>query len=802
MRRKLKLFLGISCLLFAGRAWSQSRGINPDTLQVKLALYAKINAAGLLFVHTDKTIYTNNEPIWFAGYLINSGLGSTDDHTIISVSLMREDDRKVVYEQQNVMQQGLGSGSLVIPDNVPPGNYLFNACTNVLDHRGKPIAIFSQSLTIKSITDRRFSATLALLDTVITNGKVRASVILNFKDEKRKGTPVITYSATGNKAEKISLSDKQSSANITLPASQLTGADPVLLTEIVYNYDTLYLNVKLPKVQSKGLNVRFFPEGGNLSDGLESTVAIETTTKAGLQVALKGVLYRGDKPIDTISTNSYGIGRFSLKPAKGNIYTFKVKANIYLNKDTLYVLPNILENGVVLHFNEAIVNDTLRMTLYSKAAKKVQVAIHNYNEAFSLFDTEARPDGKKLSLVLPTLPKGIATVTIMDDEGKPLAERIFFAHYNHSITATIKTHKPTYGKRDSVAVSINLKDHNGNPVSAILSVAAIQKNRIERIKQQDIESYVYLNHDLGNLPPDPMGRGFDNRPYLEDMFLTRGWRRYSWQSLMQSKATDTLSIGPSPIVKGNLIHYDKPLKKPRDIVVFRHTFIDKFSTEKDGSFILKQDQLEVEEGKKIRLWINLGDEKGYDLRIVNPFAEINSHIAEEAVIIPRGFAKSAESSTDQQLKGFEKSILLKEANIRADKKDESMFGYANACGDYICQFNILNCNNHKPWNSKVRPAVKGDVTTSGIYRGCTTNGQQVPPVFTAREFYGLNRDPDSSFEPQNLSTLLWKPGLVTNEKGEASFSFFTSDITGKYKIVVQGVGENNVVNGVGELTVK
>jgi len=789
-------------MYFAGSAWSQTKGITHDNLQAKLTLYSKINASGLLYVHTDKTLYTNNEPIWFAGYLINNGLGSIAAHTIMSVSLMREDDRRIVCQQQNVMEQGLSNGSLVIPDNVPPGNYIFNACTNVLDQYGKPVAIFSQPVTIKSISDRRFNATLALLDTVAVNGFVRASVVLSFKDEKRLGKPTIAYTAGSSKTQLITLSDKQSSASLSIPVSQITGIDPVLVTAIAYNYDTLYLNIKLPHMQPKGLTVRFFPEGGNLVEGLESTVAIETTTKTGLQVPLTGVVYKNDIPIDTLSTNGYGIGRFNLKPAKGSRYSFKVKANNYLDKDSTYHLPNIIEKGVSMRFNQAVVNDTLRMMLYSNARRKVQVLVHNYQEVFSLFDTEVYPEGKKLSLVLPTLPKGVSTLTILDEEGRPIAERLFFAHYDQKIIATIRTGKSSYGKRDSVAVTVGLKDHRNIPVQGLLSIAAVQENRIERAKQQDIESYVYLNHDLGNLPVDPLGKGFNNRLYLEDMFLVRGWRRYSWQSLMQSNAADTLSIGPSPLVKGSLTYDGKPLNKPRDIAIFRNTLIDKFNTEKDGTFILKQDQLEVEEGKNVRLWIDLKDARGYDLKVINPFVEINKHMAEEAVVMMRGAAKAAESSTDQQLKGSEKSILLKEANIRADKNDESMYGHANACGDYICQFNILNCNNHKPWNSNVRPPVKGEMTSAGVYQGCTENGQQVPAVFLAREFYGLNREPDGLLEPQYLSTLYWQPRLITNEKGEASFSFFTGDITGKFKIVVQGVAVNTVINGVGDLTVK
>jgi len=35
--------------------------------------------------------------------------------------------------------------------------------------------------------------------------------------------------------------------------------------------------------------------------------------------------------------------------------------------------------------------------------------------------------------------------------------------------------------------------------------------------------------------------------------------------------------------------------------------------------------------------------------------------------------------------------------------------------------------------------------------------------------------------------LNWSPNIYTNKKGKISTSFYTSDITGKYAIVVQGI---------------
>lgn len=802
MKKRLTGLLYIVLLLFAGNAWSQTKALNADSLHAKLALYSKIQPSEVLFVHTDKTLYTNNESLWFSAYLISNALGKMHDHNILSVSLMREDDRKIFFEQQHVIKGGLSAGSVVIPNNIPPGNYLFNACTNVLNQNGKPVITFSQPITIKSISQTRFNASLALLDTAINNGVVRASVSLTIKDYERKSKPVITYGVGGGKTQKITLTDEQSSANFSIPAAQLTGTEPVLLTEVSYNYDTLYLSLKLPKMQVKGLNIRFFPEGGNLVDGLENTVALETKTTDGLPVALSGVLYSDDKVVTTIISNSYGVARFRLKPEAGSHYAFRVRANNYLDRDSIYKLPDALNNGVVLRLNDAVVNDTLAMTVYSKTAGKFKVLIHNYREDFTLLDIQANADGKKLILPVSALPKGIATVTVLDEEGRPVAERLFFARYNQKVNAVIKTEKEVYNKRDSVQASVSLKNADGKPVQGLLSVAAVQESRVEGDKEMDIESYFYLNHDLGLLPRDPQGRGFNNKSFLEDMFLTKGWRRYTWQGLVQSKSADTLRIGAPPEFKGYLLHRGKPFKDTIRLLVLRNKNFDKMMTAPDGSFTLNRHLLEIAEGSKVNVWTDLLEQKNYAIQLNNPFKPLNRQVADAAVLKNWGIAGRIESSMDQQLKGLQKNIVLNEVTIKGVKNNGPMYGLRNECGDYVCLAGYLNCFYHTPANSKVYAPVKGQAIVGGVYQGCTSTGQEVLAIYTGREFYGLNRSPDGQLETQYLSTLFWKPGITANEKGEASFSFYTGDITGKFRVIVQGISGNRVVYGDGEITVK
>ena len=134
--------------------------------------------------------------------------------------------------------------------------------------------------------------------------------------------------------------------------------------------------------------------------------------------------------------------------------------------------------------------------------------------------------------------------------------------------------------------------------------------------------------------------------------------------------------------------------------------------------------------------------------------------------------------------------------------NDSLYGMKgsgpNACGDYVCIANILNCPNHVSH----RAPIKGERFGNGlVYSGCILEESsnenrailKMNPVFTSREFYGVNTDPAGLIEPQFLSTLFWRPGLMNNEKGETEFSFYTGDITGKFRIVVQGAGITDVI---------
>jgi hypothetical protein len=161
------------------------------------------------------------------------------------------------------------------------------------------------------------------------------------------------------------------------------------------------------------------------------------------------------------------------------------------------------------------------------------------------------------------------------------------------------------------------------------------------------------------------------------------------------------------------------------------------------------------------------------------------------------------------MKGLDNTIALKEFVLKSKKVDPiAERPTYNACGDYVCMFNILNCSNHFGHYNNTVP-VKGHRYAEGrVYFGCiiyehkVRSIRNVDGIYTTREFYGVDPKLFDFPDLQQLSTLYWKPGLVINKDGEAECSFYTGDIAGKFRVVVQGVGEKELIYGQGSFGVR
>ncbi len=794
------------CFLFLGTTNSSAQGNRPvfiDSLINKIDNYGIRNHTPEMFVHFDKTIYSNNENVWFTAYLLDTA--KVNQHKALIVNLIKDDTRTVVLDEKFVMDKGLAFGNLFIPDSVAAGNYTLVAYTNLMLN-GSPYIKFKQPVTIKTANQATFTASLSPIDTAITSPEMKVRLMANISTvDLLPNAPVNYY--VGSPANHMLSGKVKTDASgqyiFTIPSKMLSPGNNKLYVTVKHNGDEKEISMVLP-VANQAPVINFFPEGGNLTSNLQCIVGWEAKTTAGTPLQVKAILYKDDKAVDTIETNGYGMGKFLLTPAGGSRYAVKL-----MQSEKRYDLPGILTSGSAILVQHALANDTLSVMLQNAKPEKLFLLVHNYKQLFSATPIVMNGSARRIKILLNEVPKGINQLTITDSLGRPFAQRTFFAHYNHKQSLQINTNDQ-FGTRQKVNIKVKLNNKDTSAM-ALVSIAAVQDNRIEIKKKIDIESYFYLNSQLGDLPvkENYLGNEDDDKQFLENVLLIKGWSRYKWTDVLKH-GSEPLKQFDIPIFNGAVTDLsDKPLKKPATIILIKQEGLNPMQTDSTGKFIVDYNEMITMKNKKINLMI--GGENAsqkYKLQFSDPYSKINERMP--AQLSYKDYSTTAQqNTTNMQIQGMQNAIQLKEVKI-TDKKDNSFFGSpgfgANECGDYVCRYGVLNCPNHGGQSDNITP-VKGQSYRSGIqgnsttvYAGCVIKSVKdystsFKGIYEAVDFYPSDYEVLSPSQPDYVSTVYWKHLQKITAGKETDLSFYTSDITGRFKIIIQGVTSDDVVYG-------
>jgi hypothetical protein len=771
----------------------QKLSITEDPLINQLQLYKSAQPASVLFVHFDKTIYTNNETAWFTGYLLNEIPSNIIKHNIMSVALVRNRDSAIIKQQKFLMASGLSFGSMLLPDSLLAGDYHFLVSTNRVS-KGKPDVIFIQPATIKTNISSVFNASIKLLEPGII-GKKPNQVLLSAttKDARFLPRPVAVSYRYGAMVKKAATN--VSGELILKLDEQENVSDPNVYIKLKYGKDSSFLNLPLP-VTYKKAKVGFYPEGGNLVNGIPGYIAWEVKDQQLAVVALKAQLYKDGKVIDTIETNSYGIGKFLLTPERNSVYQVKLLHSGFA--DSAYQLPAILDKGLVLSAARAVVKDTLTVQLKDNHKEIIFIRVHDFRETYIYNNLYIKTSPLILKIPLTEVPKGIKTLTISDSLGRPLAERMFFAHYDASRPIRLSTDQQVYEQRKKVTLKISL---NKADSLGLVSIACVQESRLSSRLNTDIESYTYLTNQLSTLPPYGIQRGYEEPGYVENILLVKGWRRYTWAGVMQAKAADTVKKYDNTSLSIQVTNTKRPIAQPIQIGILNTGRAGLHTTDEHGNFEFVKDEIMVEKEKPVYVFIGEKKLGNYQIKINDPYPDLNKSYLKLFTPEYRSVPSSVQNNNVLALKSNESAIRLKEVEITSGRGD----GFyapngSNACGDYVCRYNILNCMNHVGDAGNTQPVAGRSYRFMGgttVYQACkettvTPGMVLMDGIYSKKEFY-LN-DYAEPLEPALVSTIYWNNGFFLN-RAEREITFYTSDITGKFKVIVQGLGTSNVLYG-------
>jgi hypothetical protein len=780
---------------------------NSSQLSENFALFNYLHPAGSLFLHFDKNVYLKNESIWFSGYLVDADSINLSIEKVMSVVLANE--RKEIFGQfKYIMQSGITKGSFKIPDSIPPGRYKIFAYLDDLDRKLAPIYQFSQNITIKALNPNLL-VTLTRQETSPADKKATTYLIkvvpsLGTSEQKLQSIPV-SYSISGLiTKEKL---NKNGELVIKIPL-ELQEAPRKLVVDVGQNPVIQHLEVALPV--ATGLEtVNIYPEGGNLAEGLINQVAMEVKNKEGGSVENTYYLYENTNLIDSIITDKQGTASFWLMPKSGLQYGIRKKSE----NGAKTALPFAKSNGIALHLKDGVVEDTLNVKLSSILSGRFRIILHNFKNLFADIPVMVDKKGMLVKIDVKALPRGLASITLLNDRNDPVAERLVFIHYNSCTLTDISINKKLYGKREKVTVKIKLSSPGGS-LSGISSLACVREDRLNIDDSQDIQTFTYIDNELGKT-----GYRFHDsilgKKNLERLLLIKGWRRYKWKYISNVKPPDTIGAFEKATINGVVKSFNKTISKPGILRIAGINSNEIVTTDSKGVFKLTPDFFKSQ--YSTRYTLAAYGIPGASIMVDDQFHKINKIIVDDQTTDLFTLPERKQDE-DFVINGLQNTITLKEVKVRSKLIGAVDFSLRkekqgkNKCGDYICQYNCLMCPfpdhcriTYIPIKDRIyqRHVVIGGVIVLNptvVYYGCELEGKPTNIVelngfLTDKEFYPIDEAMVKTSEPLFQTTIYWTPSLKINKDGNAECSFFSGDVEGTYKIVLQGISNGGLISG-------
>lgn len=498
----------------------------------------------LVYVQMDNNAYVQGDTIWYKAYVVQA-----DNHRptpisrILYVELLDEQGYLQERQQLVVDYNGQANGQFAIRKDVFPGHYELRAYTkwmlNFFDGYFMSLQRLSAPMwttdyfEVVRCSDIRDKYTLAQSD---ENGRFFTSGNPSGKSSSRTGGKVYDVEATALKSYKR----HQGLFSRVFSIYQKPQSDSLYMAKVMPEKVTMGDRVKV--YLDDELNVRFFPEGGHLVDGLTCRVGWEIADKEGRRLSLEGVLEEDGKETERLKVLYAGRGSFLLTPSMGHVYRAVFRSG---GKRYVFKLPETEPDGCTLQLtrNDGKVNVLVGRHL--KDGRPLRLSITSRGHLVADMDLSFAEGHAALSIDQEELPLGVNQVTVYDDSENVLADRLFFVRNSKEtdwlVTArilpadTVRLHPFVQRK-----FLLRLQDKEGRPVPhCTVSLSVRDKAQLDReYSRGNILTYLLLQSEINGFVESPE---FYFRPTplsaqaLDLLMMIQGWRRYDWRTVAHAE---------------------------------------------------------------------------------------------------------------------------------------------------------------------------------------------------------------------------------------------------------------------------
>ncbi len=499
-----------------------------------------------VYLQFDKPYYAVGDDIWFKAYIT---VGPEHKLSALSGALNVE----LINEQDSVKKwiklpvtSGVTWGDFALSDTLQAGNYRVRAYTNWMRNAGEDY-YFEKSIAIGNAGSNNVFTKATYSYSKLNNAqKVDASI--NFAD--LDGTPYaakeVNYAVRINEKQ-ILKSKGQTDAQGNLAVSFVNATRAAvssgnIITHIkIADKKTVTKTISFNSVSGQ-VDVQFFPESGNMVNGIRSKVAFKAVGSNGLGIDIKGeVTDNNNNAVAAITTRHLGMGAFAFTPEAGK--TYQAKITYPDGSQNTIALPKALDAGYVLTVNNT---DTANISVRVNSSNMNSKDAYLIAQSAGVVCYAARnKDGNgSFGATIPKskFPSGIVQFTLFSGAGQPLNERVAFIQRNADLLKlNVNAPASTSAPREKVKINLDAFDNDGKPVVGVFSAAVIDESKVpvDEASETTILSQLLLTSDIKGYVEQP-NYYFTNTSAqtitdLDNLMLTQGYRRFEWSQIINNQ---------------------------------------------------------------------------------------------------------------------------------------------------------------------------------------------------------------------------------------------------------------------------
>ncbi|WP_316777172.1 carboxypeptidase regulatory-like domain-containing protein [Pedobacter antarcticus] len=550
---KISFVLFILFLSFNFQASAQQDTTILKNILDKSKMIAEQYPAEKVYLHFDKPYYSVADTLFFKAYLTFDQNLPSALSKIVYVDVLNSQD-SLVKSLKLPVNNSVAFGSLELDmTNFKQGNYyvraytqwMYNSSSDYYFHKTIPIG---EAIDKKVITHFNYKASQSDKGQTI-DAQIQYK---NLDKIVMAGKPV-SWSLTSNYeviGKGRGVTDQNGVLKISVPAKKnqvITKAN--LVTDLKISDTDNATNTFVMKPKTGANDIQFFPEGGELIEGVPTQMAFKAVNPNGLGIDATGtVTDESGNQLATFNSSHLGMGSFYLNTEKGRTY----KANITFKDGTKKAvdLPKSSASGITLqavNTSPDIINfKIVANDAYFQANQGKGLYIVAQNGGRVYYAAQSKLQTQVTAAKIPTekFPSGIIQLTLFSSAGDPVSERMIFILHQDAMKLSLKSDLPSYKVRQKVKMTISAKDSTQNLAGDFsLSVVDQQKVPVDENTETTIVSSLLLTSDLQGFVERPnyyfIKTDAKKRAELDILMLTQGYRRFSYKEILANRFPQT-----------------------------------------------------------------------------------------------------------------------------------------------------------------------------------------------------------------------------------------------------------------------